>query len=156
MPDVGKAAVSLGGAPGRVILLGCVKLKRASRAPARDLYISPLWCGRRAYAEACGLPWLILSAEHGLVDPEQPLDPYDQALAQLPAAARRAWGAGVVAELVDRYGALDGITFEIHAGEAYRAAIERGIGDAGGQLDVPLRGLPLGGQLSWYRARRRA
>jgi len=153
-----QAAVPLRRAPGRVILLGCVKLKRASRAPARDLYISPLWCGRRAYAEACGVPWLILSAEHGLVDPEQPLDPYDQALAQLPAAARRAWGAGagVVAELVDRYGPLDGITFEVHAGEAYRAAIERGIGDAGGQLDVPLRGLPLGGQLSWYGAHRRA
>jgi hypothetical protein len=56
-----------------VILLGCVKSKLDNRAKARDLYCSPLWRGRRAYAEASGLPWLILSAKHGLVEPDSVL-----------------------------------------------------------------------------------
>jgi hypothetical protein len=59
----------------KVILLGCVKLKIDHRAPAKELYRSPLWSGRRACAEASGHPWLILSAMHGLVDPEARLDP---------------------------------------------------------------------------------
>jgi hypothetical protein len=52
-----------------MILLGCVKRKRDHPATAKDLYSSPLWAGRRAYAESSGVPWLILSAKHGLVDP---------------------------------------------------------------------------------------
>lgn len=73
----------------RVILLGCVKQKRERRAPARHLYISALWRGRRAYAEAGGQEWLILSAKHGLLDPDQIVAPYDVALAVLDAGARR-------------------------------------------------------------------
>ena len=71
----------------RVVLLGCVKLKLEHRAPAKDLYVSPLWNRRRAYAEAAGCPWLILSAKYGLLDPEQLVAPYDVALAT--AVARR-------------------------------------------------------------------
>src|SRR5512133_3761902 len=97
--------VRLAGPSPSVILLGCVKRKRATRPPARDLYISPLWRARRRYADASGLPWLILSAQHGLVDPDEVLEPYDLALTQLPAAARREWGMDVVAKLIDRYGA---------------------------------------------------
>src|SRR4051812_48768416 len=33
------------------VLVGCVKTKRTSAAPARDLYVSPLFAKRRAYAE---------------------------------------------------------------------------------------------------------
>jgi hypothetical protein len=134
-----------------VLLLGCVKLKRETPSRARDLYVSPLWQGRRAYAEASGLPWLILSAEHGLVGPDDPLEPYDRALTQLSAAARRSWGAAVVAQLVHRYDSLGGMTFEVHAGQPYRNAIEPGLTDAGARLVAPLQGLPLGHQVAWYR-----
>jgi hypothetical protein len=76
----------------RVIMLGCVKLKAGHRAAAKDLYRSPLWAGRRAYAEASGHPWPILSAIRGLVDPDTRLDPYELALTDLSADARREWG----------------------------------------------------------------
>lgn len=59
------------------LLLGCVATKRASRAPAKDLYCSPLWVRRRSYAESSCRPWFILSALHGLVEPDRPLDPYN-------------------------------------------------------------------------------
>ena len=136
----------------RVVLLGCVKLKLEHRAPAKDLYVSPLWNGRRAYAEAAGCPWLILSAKHGLLDPEQSIAPYDVALADLTASARRAWGEQIVAALQARFGSLDGMTFEVHAGAAYRATMAPRLRELGASIEQPLLGLTMGRQLSWYRS----
>jgi hypothetical protein len=134
----------------RVILLGCVKLKRPAPAPARDLYVSPLWRKRRAYAEASGVPWLILSAKHGVLDPDERLAPYDLALSQLPVAERRAWGHAVANELGRRFEDLRGVVLEVHAGRVYRAAIEEHLTAAGAIVRAPLAGLTQGRQLSWY------
>jgi hypothetical protein len=60
-------------------------------APAKDLYISDLWHKRRVYSESTGQPWMILSAEHGLVDPDQTLEPYDRYLESEPASYRAQW-----------------------------------------------------------------
>jgi hypothetical protein len=40
----------------RAVLLGSVKLKVDHPAPAEELYVSPLFRRRRAYAEDTGLP----------------------------------------------------------------------------------------------------
>ena len=136
-----------------VILLGCVKTKLDHRAPAKDLYCSRLWAWRRAYAEATGRPWLILSAMHWLVEPEAQLDPYNLALAELSARGRKEWGQRVVHALERRFGDLDGMTFEVHAGADYRRAIEPGIHARGGRLQAPLRSVPLGSQPAWYESR---
>jgi hypothetical protein len=136
----------------RVMLLGCVKVKLDHRAAAKDLYRSPLWNGRRAYAEASGRRWLILSAMHGLVEPDEQLDPDDLTLGDMSAAGRRAWGQRVVDDLERQFGTLAGMTFEVHAGKAYREAIAPGAEQRGASLQTPLAGLPLGSQLGWYRA----
>lgn len=75
----------------RLLLLGCVKTKGPSAAPARDLYTSDLFDKRRRYAEASGLPWYVLSALHGLVLPHQVLEPYDMALKDQPRSYRTRW-----------------------------------------------------------------
>jgi hypothetical protein len=137
----------------RVLLLGCVKLKHERRLPARDLYRSPLWVRRRAYAEVRRYPWLILSAKHGLVDPGHRLAPYDLALSDLNAAARRRWGERVISALVKRFGPIENMIFEVHAGEAYRRALEPGLLAQGARLEAPLAGLLVGAQLAWYNAR---
>jgi hypothetical protein len=60
-------------------------------APARDLFSSPLFLGRRSSVErTCG-QWFVLSAEHGLVDPDTVLSPYDVRLADAAVGERRAW-----------------------------------------------------------------
>src|SRR3954451_23713197 len=105
------------------VLVGCVAKKHTEGAPAKDLYRSTLWRGRRRYAESTGLPWFILSALHGLVEPDQHLDPYNVALTDLSASERREWCEGVVAHLAERL-ALGGALLEVHAGSAYRKAIE--------------------------------
>src|SRR5207302_7891522 len=99
------------------ILLGCVSGKGERAAPARELYRSQLWRGRRGYAEASGRPWLILSALHGLVMPDDVLAPYDLALADLSAVERRLWGDRVVSAMAKRFPVLAGAVFEIHAGK---------------------------------------
>jgi hypothetical protein len=139
-------------AAARVILVGCVKLKLDRAAPARELYVSPLWRRRREYAERRGGEWLILSAKHGLVDPERRIAPYDLALSDLSADERRKWGGRVIGQLEDRLGSLTGTTFDIHAGSAYRRAIEPGILERGGTVTAPLEGLGMGEQLAWYGA----
>jgi hypothetical protein len=133
-----------------VVLVGCVAAKLDRPAPARDLYTSPLFRFRRAHAERSGLPWLILSAEHGLVEPERVVAPYDTALASLPAARRAGWGESVAAELERRFGDLGGLAFEVHAGADYVEAIRPPLRRRGASVIVPLRGMAIGEQLQWY------
>ncbi len=90
-----------------VLLIGCVKTKRDRPAAARELFASPLFARRLAYAEAVGRPWFILSAKHALVEPDELLAPYDVYLAEQSTAYRTAWGAWVVERLAALVGSLD-------------------------------------------------
>lgn len=142
-----------------IILLGCVKEKGSTMAPAADLYISRLWRARRRYAEASGLPWFILSAKHGLLTPSQVIAPYDMALKDRNATERRAWGIEVVEKLEIQFGDLRGIVAEIHAGAPYRNAVRGPMEAMGATLVNPVTGLRDGGRgplpqgelLSWYQ-----
>ncbi len=49
----------------------------------------------RAYAEANADRWYILSAEYGLVRPDQTLEPYERTLNRMGSADREAWAARV-------------------------------------------------------------
>ena len=55
----------------RIAIVSCVKQKRASAAPARDLYVSELFRGLRRFAEVRADAWYILAAEHGLLHPDE-------------------------------------------------------------------------------------
>jgi hypothetical protein len=85
-----------------------------------------------------------------LVEPERLLHPYDLALGDLPVAQRRAWGQRVVDGLEARFGSLAGATFEVHAGMAYRDAIEARLASRHAHAVALLARLPLGSQLRWY------
>lgn len=135
-----------------VVLVGCVRSKLPHPAPAKDLYLSPLFRSARTHAEASGRPWFILSAEHGLIYPDEVTAPYERPLATQPVKMRRAWGAKVVEQLETRFGDLHDKTFEVHAGSAYVDAIRDGLLARGAHVEEPLRGLPLGQRLAWYRS----
>lgn len=134
-----------------VYLVSCTKSKAPSTCPARDLYAASDWFAKaRAYVEAKGAPWFILSAEHGLVDPGAPLAPYETTLLRMPKPARRAWACRVHGQLVARRLHNARITFL--AGEAYREFLEpwlTGEGRWPEMVEVPLRGLGLGEQKAW-------
>ena len=61
-------------------LVACVSQKLDRRAPAAELYRSDWFRKALAYVEGTGARWFILSAAHGLVSPDQRLDPYDVTL----------------------------------------------------------------------------
>lgn len=138
------------GAALRVVLVGCVKTKRDTPSVAKDLYRSALWRGRRSYAERSRCPWYILSGLHGLVPPEERLEPYNLALADLSRAQRRAWGERVAADLRAEVGVWPGREFEIHAGALYSGALAPRLRSLGAVVSLPVAGLPLGMQLQWY------
>jgi hypothetical protein len=89
---------------GRVALVSCSAAKASERRPAAHLYLGQLFLlsaewvelRRDAYPQ-----WAILSAEHGLVMPDQDIDPYDTRMADID---RHAWGARVAAQIRDRFG----------------------------------------------------
>lgn len=134
-----------------LVLVGCVKQKLDHPAAARDLYISPLFAKERAYAEASGAPWFILSAEHGLVAPDEVLAPYDLRLSKTPSEYRRAWGIRVVNRLGEVAGPLNGKRIEVHAGSAYIDPIRPLLTQHGAYVVEPFAGLKLGPRLAWYK-----
>lgn len=138
----------------RIGLVGCVKTKRTHGAPARDLYISTLFAGRRRYVEATGDRWFVLSARHGLIRDDEWVEPYDETLNDQSAESKRRWAAKVLAD-------LDGLgldfrttTFELHAGNEYRSfGLVDGLQKRGATVEVPAAHLGQGEQLAFYGGR---
>ena len=134
-------------APRRIVLVACAAGKQRSDAPARDLYTSVLFRKARAWAEAHGDEWRILSALHGLVAPDHVLAPYDLALADLDRAARHAWAHRVLGDLRATLHLGDTVVFL--AGRLYRADLAPALAADGHRIDVPMEGLGIGQQLAW-------
>lgn len=133
-----------------LLLLGCVKSKLSGPAPAQDLYTSTLYQRRRRYAEAAGLPWFVLSARYGLVRPDEVIAPYDVHLAGQSASYRAAWGVFVVEQLRRERSDLSGLVVEVHAGDAYVAAVRGPLEQAGAVVLDPVDAHSMGETLAWY------
>ena len=127
--------------------------KQNYTSAAEQLYKSPLWCCRRAYAERSGYPWFILSAKYGLLAPETEISPYDMAMSDLSASECRAWSQCVLNELRKEFSSLQGTVIDIHAGKRYiEYGLEKGLSDAGAIVRRPLaRVVGIGTQCKWYR-----
>jgi hypothetical protein len=66
-----------------LLVVGCGAAKRDESVPARDLYTSTYFAKKREYAEVVGNDWRVLSAEHGLVDPYEVIEPYETSIDDL-------------------------------------------------------------------------
>lgn len=147
----------------KIALVACAKAKLAAPAPAGELYASPLFQLTRRYVEAGPdyFDWYIVSAKHGLVDPDETLEPYDVTLAALRPAEREQWAERTASELVALYGdALDrgvDVQVDLYAGAPYRRALVPHLERPGFRVRAPLAGLRIGEQLAWLnRALERA
>lgn len=137
----------------RIGLVGCVKDKATSAKPARDLYVSTLFHGRRAYVERSCDEWWILSAKHGLLHPEQVIEPYDQTLKEAGTAGRQMWSLKVLDALVERVVPTSHDIIEVHAGAEYRDyGLVHGLRRLGCQIVNPTEGLVFGEQLAFYKS----
>lgn len=136
-------------------LVSCVKTKQDSPATPRDLYTSPYYRKMRSYAEEEHDEWWILSAKHGLLDPDgPPIKPYDKTLTGARVARKRDWAEEVYQELKEA-GLLDpGVHLVFHAGQDYYSELLPKIQDLEGvSVDIPTEGLSIGETLSWYKER---
>lgn len=143
-----------------LLLIGCTKSKRTERCAARDMYDpSDLFRRRRAYAEASGLPWGILSAGAGVLRPDQSISPYDLTIEQRmrPDMDPRGWAIGSIQSAVRLVVGQDGpwpdeLTIEVHAGVDYLRTLElaRPAFAMPFELVHPVRGLGIGQQKAWY------
>lgn len=120
-----------------VVLVGCVKSKQSQPTLAKDLYTSSLFQARRRFAERFGDRWFILSALHGLVDPEQSLAPYEQVLT---AGASRRWTEQVFTALRPQLQATDRVV--LAAGGHYRKYLVPKLEQAGHEVEAVLTDVP--------------
>ena len=106
----------------RLFLISCVKTKGAMPAAAMDLYTSNWFRKARACVETTGCPWRILSAQYGLIHPEEEIEPYEKTLNTMRVEERRAWAGRVLAALVP---CLDILETSWQGGEAAWARPDR-------------------------------
>jgi hypothetical protein len=107
-----------------IYLVSCVSQKRQEACAARDLYVSDWFCKARRYAEASRCSWFILSAEYGLVSPDQVVAPYERTLNTMAVAERRAWAERVSRQLAETVPHVARVVFL--AGERYREFLTSG------------------------------
>ncbi len=133
--------------PSTVFLVSCVARKRAEPAPARELYESAWFRKARAYVEAEGGRWFILSAEHGLLTPDRVVAPYERTLNTMGIADRRRWAQRVSEQLTALDIRADRIV--VLAGLRYREFLMPALRQRAAVVDVPMEGLGIGQQLAW-------
>jgi hypothetical protein len=137
----------------RVALVSCVKRKLEQATAAEDLYISDLFLSMRRYAEQVADQWFILSAEHGLLQPEEIVAPYERTLLKMTKADRTAWAQRVQAQLVDVLPPQAEVI--LLAGMKYRDDLLPFLRSRGHVVHVPMAGMPLGRQLQWLKEQTR-
>lgn len=130
-----------------IYLVSCVSQKRSIAVPARDLYTSPLFSKSRAYVERTGETWFILSAKHGLLHPDETVEPYDLTLKRMPKAERRLWADKVAQQFMPH---LEGIkTVSFLAGKDYYEFLVPLLRRKDVAISIPMEGLGIGRRLDW-------
>lgn len=131
----------------RIVLVACVSTKLQERAKARDLYASPLFRLAFAYAKSLEPDRIfILSAKHGLLDPDTRIEPYDESLVGAKDGHIREWAKKVFTRL-SRVSDPARDEYIFLAGERYR----RHLAPLLSKVRVPAEGLGIGKQLQFFK-----
>jgi hypothetical protein len=137
-------------------LISCTKSKQKDACSAAKMYEpSPLFSKAYRYAlkkyDLIG----ILSAKHGLLLPEEIIEPYDQTLKTMRKKQKQKWAIRVNNELSLKFDIENISRVYIHAGKDYRGYLLPLIEHRKIEVEVPLEGLTYGRQLKWYKDRQR-
>ena len=135
------------GCSSTIVLVSCVAGKQSSPAPAGEMYTSAWFRKARCYANLLGHPWFILSAQYGLLAPDEVIEPYELTLNRLRVKDRKAWAEKVLAQLRPRLTDVESVTFL--AGQRYREFLEQSLQDRGLDVCIPMEGMRIGEQLNW-------
>lgn len=132
-------------------LVSCVGRKGQSPAPAKDLYLSDWFIKARRVVEMESWKWFVLSAKHGLLDPEESVAPYEKTLNTMSAEERRSWASETWQALEPHLAGVRSVV--LFAGQKYREHLEPRLRDLRIEVQVPMEGLAIGEQLAWLKRR---
>lgn len=143
--DQGSAAVSV--ETYTVGLVACASQKLQQPAPARDLYVSQLFKKASAYAELTCDRWYVLSAKHGLLCPDEVIEPYDVRLGtnHRNSPPVHQWAERVREQLAAELAGMENVKIIALAGAQYRTVLH----GSRWEHEIPLEGLGIGQQLGW-------
>lgn len=129
----------------KICLVSCASSKLPHKAKAGDIYTSTLFQYAKAVAKRDYDQWYILSAMHGLLNPENVIEPYNKTLNGQDRTQRKDWARKVLQELLKKLKQGDSITF--FAGDNYREYLVADLVASGYTCATPLEGLGLGQQI---------
>ncbi|WP_209305560.1 DUF6884 domain-containing protein, partial [Blastococcus sp. CT_GayMR20] len=123
----------------RVLLIGSSGATSSVPVPVDELFRSSGFSRAREHALASDLPWFVLSAKHGLLDPGDVIAPFDLELADRSTGYRSAWGEWVVAQLAERV-QLSGVAVEVHGGVDFAQPLRQPLARRGAAMELALPG----------------
>ncbi|HLM50841.1 MAG TPA: hypothetical protein VK279_09865 [Solirubrobacteraceae bacterium] len=123
----------------RVLLVGSSGVSGADPMPAAEMFHSDGFRRSRDLAVRSGLPWFVVTAKHGLLDPDDVIGPSEVDLGDQSITYRTAWGEWVAAQLGDRV-QLRGVTVEVHGGVDFAQPLRQPLARRGAALEIPLPG----------------
>ena len=134
-----------------VYVVSCGKAKQSRRTRASEMYTGNLFQACARHARAKGDTWRILSGLHGMLRPEQAIEPYD---ARVPRRERELawWTTGAANGLTSDPTLRGGFRVVCLAGEEYAAPLRAELERRGIEIECPLRGLQVGERLRWLKA----
>lgn len=122
---------------GRVVLIGSSGGVATAPCPAAELFTSPGFVAARDLAIGAGERWFVLSARHGLLDPDDVVGPFENQLGDRPLGYRKAWGEWVAAQLADRMW-LSGLVVEVHGGVDFAQPLRQPLGRRGAGVELAM------------------
>lgn len=130
-------------------LVSCTSRKSPFPVVAEELYKSPLFEGARHFAETRTNSWFILSAKHGLLQPKQIVEPYDESLHALTDQQLSSWSSRTYQQLAPYLKPSTRVIFL--AGEKYRLYLQKLLAKDGHEVRAPMSSLGIGQQVSWLQ-----
>jgi hypothetical protein len=92
-------------------LISCGEHKQLTVAPAAELYTSPRFRLSVQLPQRLCVPFSVLSAKHGLLDPEKLVEPYDLNFASRSREEKRVWAENVLSQLVAAHSNVERFVF---------------------------------------------
>ena len=133
----------------RIVLITCVNKKLKSKAPACELYISPLFRFSLAYARTFDPDKIfILSAKHHLLGLDEVIEPYNKTLNNMSVKEIKEW-SDIVVQRLRKVADLDDDEFIFLSGEKYMKYILPYVKN----YKIPLKGLSFGKRLQFMKNR---
>lgn len=131
-----------------IALVGCVKLKTNHRAPAEQLYISPLFKKTIRFIKSQKYDdWFILSAKYGLIEKDKIIDPYELTLNNFSKLNLKKWSEIIFEEIKEKK--LNHLSF--FCGSKYHNEFLLNLLRQDKiDFNLPLFGLTLGQRLSFF------